>query len=1233
MKKYFILIIFLIGQIYSYCQTYGGENDIVKSTHISSPTASELGKYGSYPVSYYTGTVAVSVPLVDFTAEGFSLPIYLSYHTSGIRVDDISPWTGLGWSLNAGGVISINVKGLQDICVRNINNEPDDLLLDCYDRSIHFTQTQIEELIGQNSDPYKDVLDDLHHVSIDSEPDIYNYNFAGYQGQFLVNFDGEIVFFGNHNGLSGTVNFEDYSITLIDDLGRKYYFATFEITDSFQNGLGLTGEQLLPHSHFSKNLELTMSALYLTKIEIENSSYVINFEYRDESFYKSDRVSGFNSTRQFNQYWEITSPHDQSRFYYLKHHLSVKRIKEINDTKGNKVVFNEELENNAYAQRDDIDGVAYPLREINYYIYGELKSKYELKYEYFISNINQESINSKRLKLKSVRKIDINDNSFPPYVFEYYGESNNESHLRLPPRRCYTGIDYWGYCNDNIDISKLDIANDARSILPVVNSTNANPDIPYLFHESTRHTRLFGIRNYHHSISLPDYVHGTSKEANGVYATSFSLKKIYYPTGGHTSFEFEGNTYGKVQNNYRSGVCGGIRIKKVIDDPGNGHIPIVKTYEYGNGMSSGILLAEPSVFSAALDHQYDYLPAYEVYLNASSINPLTDYDGAHIGYGLVKEIMNNAYTVYSYLTIADILDENIYDIQKVYHSLIWGGSITEGAPAWKFAGYTIDYDFSNKHRAVQPFNNRLWLKYYSKGMLKSKTEKINNIIAHKTLYNYNIYEKDKIYSNKVQKRIFYPWRLPVNGEIQNCFMDYWLLQSYYLQTGRAFLSSKEEINYTDNGDALESVYTEYIFDEEMEILKETSTNFRNGNLERTYYYYPFDYKDNSNITEGIAQMNVNNMLRYPIETIKTINNKVISANVLTYDIYEFSQGNIIKPSSGNYAAITTPIPYSSFEKYEGGLVNSPYITEVFADSYDYKGNITQLHGNYDINKVILWGYNFVFPIAKIENANFNEVIGALGMSYFDLQFKNSSELKSIFNDLRASLSNANIYSYTYDPMVGVTSETDLNGKITQFSYDSFNRLETIIDEDLNLLKHIDYNNYNHITVKPQRVLLSESSGSSQIEVNTDFEWTTSENIDWLTITSSSSNNGNGVISFDYNDNLGLESRYGHISVFSSPYNETVLISQIAEQQLDAYPLSFLFSPNSGSKNINIISNVDWQIIEFPGWIQPSQITGTGSVLIDILCQENNSSQERSGILKISGVNDLEITISITQMGQ
>lgn len=69
-----------------------------------SPNASSLGKYGDIPVGNYTGTPQIGMPIGEAKGKSLSVPISLSYHASGIKVDEVASQVGLGWSPRSFGV-------------------------------------------------------------------------------------------------------------------------------------------------------------------------------------------------------------------------------------------------------------------------------------------------------------------------------------------------------------------------------------------------------------------------------------------------------------------------------------------------------------------------------------------------------------------------------------------------------------------------------------------------------------------------------------------------------------------------------------------------------------------------------------------------------------------------------------------------------------------------------------------------------------------------------------------------------------------------------------------------------------------------------------------------------------------------------------------------------------------------------------------------------------------------
>jgi hypothetical protein len=61
------------------------------------------------------------------------------------------------------------------------------------------------------------------------------------------------------------------------------------------------------------------------------------------------------------------------------------------------------------------------------------------------------------------------------------------------------------------------------------------------------------------------------------------------------------------------------------------------------------------------------------------------------------------------------------------------------------------------------------------------------------------------------------------------------------------------------------------------------------------------------------------------------------------------------------------------------------------------------------------------------------------------------------DELRLYPEESQMNTYTYEPLIGITSQCDANNKITYYKYDDFNRLSYILDQDKNIIKKISYN--------------------------------------------------------------------------------------------------------------------------------------------------------------------------------
>lgn len=66
----------------------------------------------------------------------------------------------------------------------------------------------------------------------------------------------------------------------------------------------------------------------------------------------------------------------------------------------------------------------------------------------------------------------------------------------------------------------------------------------------------------------------------------------------------------------------------------------------------------------------------------------------------------------------------------------------------------------------------------------------------------------------------------------------------------------------------------------------------------------------------------------------------------------------------------------------------------------------------------------------------------------------------LIDELRLYPSDAQMTTYTYTPLVGITSSTDAKGQTTYYEYDDFQRLKWIKDQEGNILKATDYHYQN-----------------------------------------------------------------------------------------------------------------------------------------------------------------------------
>ena len=131
--------------------------------------------------------------------------------------------------------------------------------------------------------------------------------------------------------------------------------------------------------------------------------------------------------------------------------------------------------------------------------------------------------------------------------------------------------------------------------------------------------------------------------------------------------------------------------------------------------------------------------------------------------------------------------------------------------------------------------------------------------------------------------------------------------------------------------------------------------------------------------------------------------------------------------------------------------------------YD-NGNVKEVSKKDGTSIFYIWGYNGQYPLVKLDNFSESNIITAIqnninavvNASNSDVNTSTENSLRTALTTLRNSVPNAMMTSYTYDPLIGVTSITDPRGYTVYYEYDDFNRLKQVKDADGKIISENEY---------------------------------------------------------------------------------------------------------------------------------------------------------------------------------
>lgn len=1006
------------------------------------PTVWGFMRYGNHSADLYTGRVPVSIPIYTYQDNDFTLPISVDYASNGYRPNVQIGILGLGWTLNAGGCITREIRGIpdeaQNLAIKTYTINANGLLEDTpffYDG--YFSYHNMGIMLDLDSIIAKNYA--IHHVTkmfpimddnnTEAEPDIFHFNFAGYSGCFKMGPQGTIYVYdtAQPHGES-KINLDDFPETIKITTGDGYVY-TFGGADQNKLDTYSEFEELrlgVPNrpirtvrtdstsNDYAFNYRMTWM---LTMIEAPNSR-IIEFEYSPATQTNSKKYDSYRPSalwQVFNSRLPLTSPAfspDTSTVFARQRGTTLNRI-----------VVDDALTIDFTYKSKEKKEIAWVISKFDHkgglYKIGDIVK---------IDMLNQlgivDSIIIKNASVNTPLNI---------YTFDYYtnpGDSPNSgiignpitflSQINLPEGSSYrfdyydkdlsfpyhgtAAIDHWGYYNRMGDgTSRVG----PSYLLPPTGTRSALGD--YIYREAPGPGGVISDIPW----SIYSYMeHITSlfpnREPNFATARMGMLKRITYPTGGATHFDYEQNSYWRKLYRDSFNGCnpvlgfadyggytypdvfnypaGGVRIKRLVDYSLNDSTYREFIYQNDIGASSGLLLHYPRYIGEmgmiVQTGEEGYFESLK--LSSSNTQPYPE-DKSHISYPFVKEVFSDgSYIEHRYNSYQNVPDESSHYGYAIRWGINGNGEIAY-APS-PILMPPSPYNLYRKPTSLHYMRGKpLSKKYYnSDGTLLSSTS-----------YSYNNDYQYTVHPEFVSSTLFaYPY-IDIHQTI---------VSPYYLV-------SEQTTDYRGENPVVQ--IKEYKYNSVGRLSEVLTLNSQSDSLKTVFRYISDQHTT-------------------------TAQNKLYQENRLSLPVY---QDDYVEDANGNlalnnsiYNIYNYPNSYLTSKATQSKSRNGTYITEYTYD-YDAQGRVISITDKAGIKTAYLWGYNGLYPIAEIKN------IGTATPSQSYIEETDFQNIQELHSTLCTTYPQAQVTVYTYKPFVGKTTETAPDGTIIYYEYDDSGRLK------------------------------------------------------------------------------------------------------------------------------------------------------------------------------------------------
>lgn len=1041
---------------------------------VSFPTINvrDLGRYGNFGYSLSKGQVLIDVPLYTAESRGVRYPISLSYNHAGIKVNERSGMVGMNWSLVGQGNIS-----------RIMNGRPDE------DASFGYN-IKYDLVVGKGlytptgfNDPYYRAAEGF----FDLEPDYFVFNFNGRSGSFFFDPRDKKYYSMPYSGLKiKSTGYMD-AFEIIDEKGYVYQFNEYTTSSSQSEsgtGTGLTNGEYKTQWYLNKiidpggnivmEIQYTDTEIDLETKDTENVTYQLlttgqcGVRAENLTTTKSRSVNMFSVSAGEKLPKKMIWPDGSLAFQYSPQPNGKRKLDGMELYSGTQLLRNWQFYYSPYAGTNKLrlDSVAVlgTERQVHSFAYNEKEiSQYQSN-----SQDHWGYYNGARNVWSLIPEIS--------YQGKTVGSANRESNFQYCaagilesvtyPTKGKTAFEY--ELNDYL-LDEPEPIYDNKQVASVsrryvLEGEGVSSSVTFVVDQLTdvsyssyRDNSNGGPPNMASPEPCQVVIHivgeGKRYPISGPRSKTTSGKVTLLPG----TYHIELTTYGDLDFGWaivsmrtitgykNNGNSGGLRIKRIQNLDTHGTVAMTREFDYtgmlGTDKSSGRALV-PKYYSSVIQNGMvcvggTALPACtgfsnELLLSSFSNVDLFFSDGGPVSYKRVVE--------------------NITDGEKkhsIEHFFSFDNDVM--VTTFPFSGVS-----SRSWKRGRP----ILTNYYNGAGKKLRTV------------------ENKYYDDFERKRHVLPGVRV--GKLMNCPYEVSktrLSFGYYtLVSEWNYLTNSISKDYTFENDILrDSVVTstDYFYDNpEHGQATRTILSKSDASQDLNFFSFPGDYTTG---TAWVDDLKNKNLIATPIEKVRVIKKGTVqmvgSAQVAVYKpfgtgmidkVYNLEDIGQLAVAQFKFSSRTIgQVPPAG--TVAGFGIDSRYKAKFQAVLYDSYGNLRESKKSEEPSTVYLWGYNGQYPVMEIKNVTYLEVEKLLTKSAIDnLNLLTQTEatmetlIKNAADKLRTGLPNAMVSSYTYKPLVGLTSKTDARGIKETYKYDGMQRLQAILDQVGNVTKAIDY---------------------------------------------------------------------------------------------------------------------------------------------------------------------------------